>query len=93
MNENQLRILRLLLEDARKIATMDKTANSPDGYAHALGRCNGMGKIMVAHIECLIANEKNTSLAELARKIRESIGEEGLEEVWREWARTGKKDL
>lgn len=49
-----------LLKTARMIAECDKTAgitHPGDGYAHALGRCNGAAKTMLAHLEYV--EEKN----------------------------------
>ena len=52
------RTLEELLKDARQIAAMDKSEHPDSGaaYAHALGRCNGTAKGIVAALEvCLEA--------------------------------------
>jgi hypothetical protein len=46
--------LEALLKTALAIKTRDKTPDSPHGYAHALGMCNGAAAGMCAELTYLL---------------------------------------
>lgn len=47
-----------LIASARVIAEMDKSSDAEGGYAHALGRCNGMARNMIPVLEWLLRQEQ-----------------------------------
>lgn len=56
LSEQEAHILREILKSAQKIATMEKQPgpNSGDGYAYALGACNGIAKAIIGDVEYLL---------------------------------------